>query len=81
MHIEDDMAQIAKEAGVDIIVSKWDIAYKNTSAEFVDITDLIVKPFEPNQRALNSIKAIADHESVEEQVLEKMHCDPPKKNK
>ena len=35
----------AREAGVDAIVSKWDLVYWNTSAEAVDVTEALVAAF------------------------------------
>ena len=37
--VKDKIPAIAKEAGVDVIVSKWDIVYQSPDAEFVDVTD------------------------------------------
>ena len=68
-HIEDDIPKIAKETGVDVIVSKWDVVYENPSAELVDITDEIVKPFKPSEKVLKSIRSIQTHPPVSEEVL------------
>ncbi len=56
--IKDSLPQIAKEAGVDVIVSKWQIAYRAPNAEMVDVTDLIVKPFNPSAKTLRNIEEI-----------------------
>ena len=52
--IKDKTPQIAKDAGVDAIVSKWDeralAEYK--SAELVDITMALVNAFKPTKRQL-----------------------------
>ncbi len=74
-HIKDDLPNIAKEAGVDIIVSKWDVVYQNPSVELIDITNEIVKPFNPNEKTLKSIRSIQTHPPVSEEVLEKMHVE------
>jgi Skp family chaperone for outer membrane proteins len=70
--IEGDIAQIAENTGVDIILSKWDVVYQKPDAETVDITDEIVKPFKPNKRALDIIRDLANHPPLAEEVLEKM---------
>ncbi len=57
-YIKDDLPKIAIEAGVDVLVSKWDIAYKTDSAELVDVTNLIVKPFKPSDSTLKNIADI-----------------------
>ena len=38
-YIKDDIPKVAEEAGVDVIVSKWEIVYQDNTAEFVDIVD------------------------------------------
>ena len=74
-HIKGDIPKIAKEAGVDIIISKWDVVYQNPSIELVDITNEIVKPFNPSEKTLKSIRSIQTHPPVAEEVLEKMHVE------
>lgn len=50
---------IAEEANVDIIVSKWAIAYERPGIQYVDVTDLMVKTFfDPKASTLTSIKNI-----------------------
>ena len=39
--IRKDMSNVARSAGVDVILSVHDVVYKSTSAEFVDITEAI----------------------------------------
>lgn len=80
-HIKDDIPKIAKENGVDVIVNKWDIVYQNPAIEMIDITSEIVKPFNPNEKTLKSIRAIQNHPPVSEEVLEKIHCEQSAKNK
>ena len=70
--IEGDIAQIAENTGVDIIVSKWDVVYQRPDAETLDITDEIVKPFKPNKGALDIIRDLANHPPLAEEVLEKI---------
>ncbi len=40
--IEDRLPDMAKDAGVDVIVSKWTLTYRSPAAKFVDVTGLIV---------------------------------------
>ena len=72
IHIKKDLPQIAKAAGVDIIVSKWDVVYKTKGAVVVDITDEIVKPFKPTAKALKSIKALMKWKPLTEKELDGM---------
>ncbi len=71
-HIKDDIPKIAKETGVDIIVSKWEIVYQNPSVALVDITDEIVKPFNPSEKTLKNIRGIQNHPPFSGEELEKM---------
>ena len=57
-HIKDKVPAIAQQAGVDVIVSKWDLVYQSPDAEFVDVTDLLVKPFNPNEKVLKWIESL-----------------------
>jgi len=57
-HIKDQIPAIAKEAGVDVIVSKWDVVYQAPSAEFVDVTDLMIKPFHPSEKTLKIVESM-----------------------
>lgn len=71
-HIKNDIPKIAKKAGVDIIVSKWEVVYQNPSIELIDITDEIVKPFSPGEKTLKSIQSIQTHQPFSQEELEKM---------
>lgn len=57
-YIKSDLPKIAKEAGVDVIVSKWDIVFKGEAVEFMDVTDSIAKPFNPDAKTLKQIEDI-----------------------
>lgn len=70
--VKDKIPEIAEKAGVDIIVSKWDIEYKSSSAEIVDITEKIIKPFNPGKRVLKIISELSDNPPASEETLEKM---------
>ncbi len=74
-HIEDQLPEIAQKASVDAIVSKWDLVYQAPSAEFVDVTDLIVVPFEPNERTKKYIRQLKDHAPVPLEKLEHLKCE------
>jgi hypothetical protein len=63
-HVKDKIPAIAKQAGVDVIVSKWDLVYQSPDAEFVDVTDLMVKPFNPGEKQLKWIKEIQNHPPI-----------------
>jgi hypothetical protein len=69
-YIEKDIPAIAKQAGVDVIVSKWDITYNDQAVQFVDVTDLIIKPFNPDERTMKSIEALKKTKPLSEKELE-----------
>jgi hypothetical protein len=63
-HIKDKVPAIAKQAGVDLIVSKWEIVYQSPDAEFVDITNLMIKPFNPNDKTLDIVNELSKHPPI-----------------
>jgi hypothetical protein len=54
--IKGKIPEIAEQAGVDIIVSKWDIVHKRADVEFIDVTVLMVQPFNPDEETLKLIE-------------------------
>jgi hypothetical protein len=68
--VKDKLPQVAQQAGVDIIVSKWQIDYQPKDAQFVDVTDAIVKLYNPDEKSLKSIEAIKKVKPIaEEEIL------------
>jgi len=62
--IKGKIPEIAKQAGVDVIVSKWDVVYQQSGVEFIDVTDLMVKPFNPDEETLKIIKDLQKKDPV-----------------
>jgi len=62
--IQGKLPEIARQADVDAIVSKWNIAYKRAGVEFIDITDPLVRAFNPDKKTLEIIKDIQKQEPV-----------------
>ena len=62
--IEDKLPEIAERAGVDVIVSKWTLTYRDPAAKFVDVTGLIAAEFDPDERTLKMIESLAGTEPV-----------------
>lgn len=56
--IKERIPGIAAQAKVDVIVSKWDVIYQRPGIEFTDVTDLMVKPFDPDERTLGTIREL-----------------------
>ncbi len=62
--IKRQIPEIARQANVDVIVSKWNIVYQRPGVEFVDVTDLMVKPFNPDEATLKIIKEIQKQDPI-----------------
>lgn len=69
--ITDKLPGIADQAGVDVIVSKWDIAYQRPGVELVDITELMVTLFNPDAKTLEAIGEVRKKTPVSSELLEK----------
>ena len=50
--VSGELLEIAQEAGVSVIVSKWEIAYNSPAVEFVDLTPQLVALFDPDEQML-----------------------------
>ncbi len=69
--IRSQLPEVAAKAGVDVIVSQWDVVYRRTGVDLVDVTDLVVEPFHPNAKALEYIRGIRDKKPVPVEELRK----------
>ena len=56
--IEEKIPEIAKQANVDLIVSRWNIVYQQSGVEFIDVTDVMVKLFNPDEQMLEMLEQI-----------------------
>ena len=69
--IRDEIPKIAEEAGVDIIVSKWDIEYHDPNVKLVDITEALIQPFKPTEERMKLIRdMIARPPATEKEIRE-----------
>lgn len=57
--VKDQLPKAAQEAGVEILVSKWELAYQNPSMEVVDVTSHLVKIFNPDERTLKILDELS----------------------
>jgi Skp family chaperone for outer membrane proteins len=64
--VKDKIPAVAKEAGVDLIVSKWEVTFQGPAVETVDVTDELVKVFEPNERVLKIVAEMKKHPPLDE---------------
>jgi len=67
--IEGKIPEIAKQADVDLIVSKWNIVYQRSGVEFIDVNDVIVKLFNPEEQMMQML------EQIKQQTLLKRRLD------
>ncbi len=57
--IEEELPQIAEEAGVSVIVSKWEVVHKSPAVELVDLTLRLVALFaEPDDYMLRQLEQL-----------------------
>ncbi len=54
--ISDALAELAQEAGVSVIVSKWEVTYKSPAADLVDLTPQLVALFDPSEETLKIVE-------------------------
>ena len=45
-----ELPKIAADAHVALIVSKWEVAFRDPDVEYVDVTDALVARFKPNEK-------------------------------
>jgi len=73
-HIEDSVAEIMQQAGVTLLVSKWDAETlaKYPSAEQVDVTMRLVDALQPNERQRQTAISIQESEPIPLEEAEKI---------
>jgi hypothetical protein len=71
--IADKLPAIAREANVTVIVSKWEVPYKDASVELVDVTMPMAKLFNPDEKLLKGIEQLVAQPPV---PFEKLSLDP-----
>jgi Skp family chaperone for outer membrane proteins len=70
--VKDRIPAVAKNAKVDLVVSKWEVVYQNPAAEVVDITDDLVKVFEPDARVLKIVEEMKKQPPLDEDEIRKI---------
>ena len=55
---------VAREAGVVLIVSKWEMPYQDASVEVVDVTLPIARLFKPDEQTLKILGELKDQKPV-----------------
>ena len=62
--IRQEIPGVAKDAGVVLIVSKWEVVYRDPSVEYVDVTIPLVKKFSSEAKVLQIVEELMKHEPV-----------------
>lgn len=75
--VRDQIPQVAKAAGVDVIVSKWEFDYQSPDAETVDVTVELAKLFNPNERAWKSIESLDQWKPYSAEELRRLEKEHP----
>lgn len=76
--VKDQLPQVARQACVDLIVSKWEFDYRADAAETVDLTMPLVSLFHPDEKVLGWIKQLPDHEPLTQDQILKHEKENPK---
>lgn len=62
--IERELPAIAQAADVDVLMSKWDVAYRAEDIEFVDVTNAMLAPFAPTDQVRTMIDSLLEQEPL-----------------
>jgi len=76
-HVKDHIPGVAKAAGVDVIVSKWEFDYMAPDADMVDVTMKLAKLFNPREKAYMWIEQIKDKDPISAEELERIEKEYP----
>jgi hypothetical protein len=68
--IKERIPGIAKQAGVEVIVSKWDLAYQQAGLQLIDVTDFMVQLFNPDEKTLEIIRQLKKQDPVTLEALQ-----------
>ena len=67
--IRDRIPAVAQEAGVVLIVSKWEVMYKDPAIEYVDVTLPLVRNFTTDAQALQTVEELMKQPPVPLEAL------------
>jgi len=67
--VKDKLPGVAKAAGVDVIVSRWEVAYRDPNTVVVDVTSALVSLFDPNEETLGYVRDLKDKEPIPRDTL------------
>ena len=67
--IKPELASVAKDAKVSLIVSKWEVIYADPSIEYVDVTMRLVQKFTTDPSVIKVIEELLKHDPIPSDVL------------
>jgi len=67
--VKGRLAAVAKAAGVDVIVSKWEIAFRKPDTKVVDVTRALVGLFDPGEKTLGLVRDLKDKAPIPRDTL------------
>ncbi|MHC4385993.1 MAG: hypothetical protein ACYSUG_03275 [Planctomycetota bacterium] len=76
-YVRDHIPDVAKAAGVDVIVSKWEFDYMASDADVVDVTMELAKLFEPKEKAYKWIEQMKDKDPIPAEELKRLEKEHP----
>jgi hypothetical protein len=65
--VKDQFPEVAKKAGVSMIVSKWDLNYSNPDIEIIDLTQQISTLFDPAGADVKTAAEISKQDPASEE--------------
>ena len=72
-HVNDRLPDIARQAGVDLIT--WQCNYTGPNVEIVDVTDELVKLFEPSDKTLRVVAELKKQPPLDLDTIEQHQDD------
>jgi hypothetical protein len=67
--IKDKMSELAKNEGLNIIVSKWELNFNSTDGEIIDISEKVANLFEPTKDMRDIYQEFLKNEPVKDAFL------------
>jgi hypothetical protein len=75
--VKDQIPSVAKAAGVEVIVSKWELDYLAPDAETADVTMELAKLFNPREKAYQWIEQMKDQKPIDSKELQRLEKEDP----
>ncbi len=69
--VKGRLPDVARDAAVGLLVSKWSVAYLDPAADTVDVTDSLVSLFAPDETTLKIVAEVRKQEPLSPEALAK----------